>query len=196
MMQQVFRFASAVISIYMVVIFIRILLTWFRGANLGRAEEILSAVTDPYLNWFRRHLSVQFGAFDFSPVVAILALGLVNNIATQLAFAGTITLGYVAAMLVSAVWSVLSFFITFFLILSVVRLVGLLGGFDGGGRIWSVLEQIINPVLQPSVRPLLRGRFTTYRDSLLMFSGILVAVWIVGRIATGILIALAQAIPF
>lgn len=195
MIQQVFRFVSAIISLYMVVIFIRIIMTWFRGIDTGRAEAFLSSVTDPYLNWFRRNVPARFGALDFSPVVGILVLGLANSIASQLAIAGTITFAYILAIIVSAAWSVVSFFLTFFLILTVVRLVGIFAGADTGGRLWTVLEQIVNPALQFGVRPLLRGRFTSYRDSLLIFGGELLAVLIVGRLVANLLIRLVQQIP-
>jgi YggT family protein len=193
--QQIFRFVSAILSIYMMVIFVRIIMTWFSGFHNGRAQELLSRVTDPYLNWFRRNVPVHFGALDFSPVVGILALGLLNTISNQLAFAGTITFSFVLAIIVSALWSVVSFFLTFFLILAGIRLIGLLMNVDTSGRLWVVLEQIVNPALQTAVRPLLRGRFTSYRHSLLIFVGELVAVLIAGRLVTNLLIGLVQQIP-
>ena len=195
MIQQVFRFVSAVISLYMVVIFIRIIMTWFRGFDTGRAQEFLGSITDPYLNWFRRNLPVRFGALDFSPVMGVLVLGLLNSISSQLAFAGTITFSYVLAIIVSALWSVVSFFLTFFLILSGVRLAGILINADTGGRLWLVIEQIVNPALQAGVRPLLRGRFTSYRDSLLIFIAELVVILIAGRLVTTLLINLVRQIP-
>lgn len=195
MIQQVFRFVSAVLSLYMLVIFVRILLTWFRGMNTGRAQEVLGSITDPYLNWFRRNVPVRFGTLDFSPVVGILVLGLLNSISNQLAFAGTITFSFVLAIIVSALWSVISFFLTFFLILAGVRLVGMFVGANTSGRIWMVIEQIINPALQYTVRPFLRGRFTSYRDSLLIFAGVLIAILIAGRIVTNLLITLIRQIP-
>lgn len=196
MMQGIFRFVSALISVYMVIILIRILLTWFRGAHTNRAEEFLSSVTDPYLNWFRHNLPVRFGALDFSPVVAILILGLLNTVANQLAFAGTITFGFILAIIVSAVWSVISFFITLFLIAGIIRFIGIVANLDNGGRFWLVLEQLVNPAIQTVVRPLLRGRFTNYRDSLLIFNGILLALLIAGRLLVSFLVRLIENIPF
>ena len=195
-MQAIFRFISALLSIYMVVILIRVLLTWFRGVSLGRAEQVLASITDPYLNWFRRNIPIRIGMLDFSAVIGILALGLLNNISTQLAYAGTITFAFVLAMIVSAVWSIISFFLTFFLIIAVVRIVGIVAGLDGGGRFWQVLEQILNPMIQLAVRPFLRGRFTSYRDSLLIVSIALVGSLIVGRLITNVLIQLIGHLPF
>jgi YggT family protein len=195
MIQQIFRFVGTVISLYMMVILIRIIFTWFRGIHTGRAEQFLASLTDPYLNWFRRNVPVRFGALDFSPVVGILFLGLLNTVSNQLAFAGSITLSFVLAVLISAVWSAVSFFLTLFLIVAVIRLVGMIANLDHGGRFWIVVEQIINPVLQTTVRPFLRGRFTNYRDSLLIFIGILLGILILGRIGIGFLVRLVGLIP-
>jgi len=196
MIQQIFRFVSALVSLYMVVILIRIVLTWFRGMHTGRAEEFLASITDPYLNWFRRNVPVRLGALDFSPVVGILVLGLMNTIANQLAFAGTITFSFILAIIVSAIWSVISFFLTLFLIAAIIRLVGMLANMDSGGRFWIVLEQIVNPALQMTVRPFLRGRFTNYRDSLLFFIAVLIGILILGRVVISFLVGLIQQIPF
>jgi YggT family protein len=196
MIQQVFRFVSALLSLYMVVILVRVIMTWFRGIHTGRAEAFLASITDPYLDWFRRNVPVRFGALDFSAVVGILALGVLNTIANQLAFAGTITFGFVLAIIVSAVWSVVSFFLTLFLIAAGIRLVGMLANIDHGGRFWIILEQIVNPALQTTVRPFLRGRFTNYRDSLLIFIGIFLGALIAGRVLIGVLVGLIRQIPF
>ena len=64
-MQQVMRFISGALSVYMILIFIRVLMTWFQGANYGRAMEILRSVTDPYLYWFRRFPFLRAGSMDF-----------------------------------------------------------------------------------------------------------------------------------
>ncbi|MFA7565820.1 MAG: YggT family protein [Alkalispirochaeta sp.] len=195
MIQQVFRFLGTVISLYMMVILIRIIFTWFRGVHTGRAEQFLASITDPYLNWFRHHIPVRFGALDFSPVVGILVLGLFNTVANQIAFSGSITLGFVLAVIITALWSAFSFFLTLFLVVGIIRLVGMLANIDQGGRFWIVIEQIINPVLQATVRPFLRGRFTNYRDSLLIFIGVLVAVLILGRLGVGFLARVIGSMP-
>lgn len=197
MIQTVARLLSSVLTIYMMIIFVRIVMTWFSGVSYGRVYATLASVTDPYLNWFRVHTPIRFGMMDFSPVVGILALGVAQNVFTQLAIVGSVTVGYLLAVTISAIWSVVSFFGTIFLIMGVVRLVGMVAGLDArGGRLWLVLEQIVNPLLQVVVRPFLRGRFTSYRDSLMIFCGVLLAVLVAGRFAIALLVSLARQIPF
>jgi YggT family protein len=67
------------ISIYIALIIVRILLTWF--PTIGWMQQIasfLSVVTDPYLNLFRS-LIPPVGGFDFSTILAVVVLQLVQS---------------------------------------------------------------------------------------------------------------------
>jgi YggT family protein len=64
------------IRIYLAIIVVRLLLTWF--PNIDWMQQIvgfLSPVTDPYLNLFR--FVPPIGAIDISPMIAIVALQIV-----------------------------------------------------------------------------------------------------------------------
>jgi len=62
------------INIYLVLLFVRILLSWFQTAEwAGSIMGFLSPVTDPYLNIFRSVIP-PLGGIDFSPILAIFAL--------------------------------------------------------------------------------------------------------------------------
>lgn len=195
MIQPVMRVVSSAISIYMIVLFIRILMTWFQGVQHGRAMELLRRITDPYLNWFRRFGIFQFGNFDFSPVVAILTLSVLNTIAIQLANAGPITVGFVLALILSAVWSAFSFFVLFFLILTGIRLVGLLLRKDAG-HFWFVLDQILDSLVQRVSQPFMRGRFLSHRDGLLIFAGVDLAILLIGNPLIDLFTGLLLRLPF
>ncbi len=70
------------LNIYTVLLIVRVLLSWFQGS--GWAEQImsfLSPITDPYLNIFRS-LIPPLGGMDFSPILAFLALQLLQNLLT------------------------------------------------------------------------------------------------------------------
>jgi len=66
-------------TIYTILVFLRILLTWFEANDLGRPYRVISQMTDPYLNWFRV-LEFSYGGNGFSPLVAMAVLALINNI--------------------------------------------------------------------------------------------------------------------
>jgi YggT family protein len=73
--------------VYLVLIFIRIILSWIprmpynRWLNAG--VKFVSDVTDPYLNLFRRVLPpvrMGPGALDLSPIVATFVLIIVSSL--------------------------------------------------------------------------------------------------------------------
>lgn len=193
MLEPIMRVLSSALSIYMIVLFIRILMTWFQGIRHGKTMELLRKVTDPYLNWFRQFQIFRFGNFDFSPVVAILTLSVLNTVTIQLANAGAVTLGFILALILSAVWSAFSFFVLFFLILTVIRLIGLLLRKDAG-HFWFVLDQILDGLVQRVSQPFMRGRFLSHRDGLLILAGVNLAILLVGNpvvdLATGLFLRL------
>ena len=68
------------LNIYMVLMFVRILLSWFPNINwYDPPFSVLSQLTDPYLNLFRSFIP-PLGGIDFSAIIAIFVL----QIAAQL----------------------------------------------------------------------------------------------------------------
>lgn len=68
------------LQIYIVLLIIRILLTWFPTVNWSTPPfSWLSQITDPYLNLFRSIIP-PLGGMDFSPMLAILLLQVVSGI--------------------------------------------------------------------------------------------------------------------
>jgi YggT family protein len=62
------------INIYLLLIFVRILLSWFQTADWANTVmSFLSPITDPYLNLFRSVIP-PLGGMDFSPILAMFAL--------------------------------------------------------------------------------------------------------------------------
>jgi YggT family protein len=80
-------YLNTLLLLYMILIFIRILLSWIPripyNRYLAAFLKFVSDVTDPYLNLFRRILPpvrMGGGALDLSPIVAIFVLVIVNTI--------------------------------------------------------------------------------------------------------------------
>jgi YggT family protein len=77
--------------VYLVLIFVRIILTWIPRIPYNRwlngFLKFVSDVTDPYLNLFRRILPpvrLGPGALDLSPIVATFVLIIVSSLVTKL----------------------------------------------------------------------------------------------------------------
>ena len=76
------NFITVFISVYVLIIFAYIIMYWVRlpySPWLDRVQRFLYDVCDPYLRIFRRLLP-SFGAFDFSPIVAVLSLFLIDRV--------------------------------------------------------------------------------------------------------------------
>ena len=76
------RFLDAVYYVYLLVIFLYILMSWFRlpyNRWLSRLQQFLHDVVNPYLAIFRRFLpALRLGGMglDLSPIVAIFVLSI------------------------------------------------------------------------------------------------------------------------
>jgi YggT family protein len=84
-------YVSTLALVYLVLIFIRIIMSWVPrmpyNRYLSAALKFVSDVTDPYLNIFRRILPpvrLGGGALDLSPIVATFVLIIVSSIVANL----------------------------------------------------------------------------------------------------------------
>ena len=85
------HYVSTLITVYIVLIFIRILMGWFTRIPYYRALDVflrfVTEVTDPYLRIFRRFIPMVRlgpGALDLSPIVAVLVLSIVGGLVVRL----------------------------------------------------------------------------------------------------------------
>lgn len=82
-------YVSTLITVYVIVIFVRILMSWVRlpyNRWLSAFLEFVTDVTDPYLRLFRRVLPlvrIGPGAIDISPMIATIVLIVVGGIVTS-----------------------------------------------------------------------------------------------------------------
>jgi YggT family protein len=75
-------FVNVFIVLYSIVLIAYILMSWVRlpySVALDRIQRFLYDVSEPYLRIFRRILPMA-GGFDFSPLIALLALGAINRL--------------------------------------------------------------------------------------------------------------------
>ncbi|MBI9108308.1 MAG: YggT family protein [Spirochaetales bacterium] len=188
---------SAVLSVYMIILIIRVMLTWFKTSQNSQIFRYLAAITDPYLNWFRRFSVLKFGMLDFSPIVAFVILGFVINIFNSIAAYGKITVGIILALLVNGIWSIISFILILFIILTVIRLISstiATGGFLSSMSVG--IDSIIEPITTWVRKTIFRNKFTPYTTQLGISIAILLVLYIAGRFLFPYLTNLAVALPF
>jgi YggT family protein len=177
---------GGVTSLYMILIFIRILLGWFPGTLRGGPAGILCGITDPYLDWFRRFPRLRFGSLDLSPIVALGLLSVVNNIFTTLGRYGSVSLALILAMLVSAAWSALSFILGFCILILVLRLIAFLSNRNVYQSFWGIIDAFSRPINYRINRFIFRNRLVRYETGLIVSIAVLLGI----RILLGILIRL------
>jgi YggT family protein len=82
------------LSIYTVLLIVRILLSWFPNVDwFSPPFSVLSQLTDPYLNLFRSIIP-PLGGIDLSPILAFLLLSLVRTGLQEFAIAVSSSYAY------------------------------------------------------------------------------------------------------
>lgn len=195
-MVAVAKILGTIISIYMILIFARVILTWFSGVNFGKPFYMLATITDPYLNYFRRFQFLRMGGVDFSPVAGLLVLVVFLNIFNTIAMYGKITVGIILAIILNALWSAVSFLITLFIILIVIRFFASLMKANTVHPFIRTIDYIITPLLNWIHKNFFKKRFLTLQTGLAIAGASLLALSILGNIIFSRLAVLLQSLPF
>ena len=195
-MAQLMRVLSFFVSVYMLIVVIRIVLTWFSGIGHSGFQSAVARITDPYLNWFRRFPFLRMGFLDLSPIAALGVLSLVNRVFGALARYGRITIGIILAMAVQVLWGALSFFLGFLIIVLVLRLAAFLAKADNSGPFWSVVDNLSQPVLFRINSILFKDRIVNLLHALIISIVCLGLIHLVLRILVSLLSGLLARLPF
>lgn len=178
-MQLIFGALATVVSIYSLLILIRIILSWFGNSVYGRPVDILNRITDPYLDWWRKKLNLRVGILDLSAVAGIVALSVLQNIFYRISLFGSISLGIILAVIITAAWSVVSFILGFFIIVLIIRLIGYLINANTFSSFWQIVDSISQPVLYKLNRIMFGKRISNY------LTGIILSIIVLAVLLTG-----------
>ena len=110
-----------IFSLYTMLIVVNIILKWLYPNSNGRGSRMIFQVTDPFLNFFRKLRISRIGYIDISPLLAVMALSIINQILGRIRELGTITIWAVIAIIISSVWNVIMTLLLAVLIVAVVR---------------------------------------------------------------------------
>jgi YggT family protein len=180
---------------YLVLLSVRIALTWFAGRDFGRPGRWLTALTDPYLGLFSRVGFLHRGGFDLSPVAALLALVIALDLVSGLLAYGRITLGFFLAALLLALWSGARFLAGFYLVLALLRAVALRFRFLPAAPAWAAVDRLLQPVASAVARLLGRPRRLGMAQALVLAAGALLVLLLLGEFGVRRLAALFLAFP-
>ena len=183
------------ISIYMMIIFIRIILTWFSWLRDSQIRDVLARITDPYINLFRRFTFLRIGYIDLSPMAAIVVLSLVNRFLTTLAFHGRITIGITLALVLQAVWGLVSVVLGFLIIVLILRLVAHFMKLDVYSPFWRVVDSISQPVSYKIIRTIFKDRIIHFTNAIIISIASLFAAYLILRVLVMFISGILMGLP-
>jgi YggT family protein len=70
---------SSVLQIYLWVVIIAAVMSWFEPNPYNPIVRVIYSLTEPAFDWVRRHIPVSFGGLDFSPMIVMIAIWLVQS---------------------------------------------------------------------------------------------------------------------
>jgi len=190
------RIVSVVVSIYMLLCIVRIFFSWMPSLMTTKWGRLIAGLTDPYLELFRPIALFRTPNVDFSPIVALAVLSVVNNLFVTLSYAVRITLGFILSLLLDAAWSAVSFLLGFFLVVVFIRIIGFVARLATLHPLWQILDGIINPLLFRVNTLIYRGRAVQYLQGLI--TGFVVVLFVrgLGGWIVRLLTSLLMSLPF
>jgi YggT family protein len=133
---------------------------------------------------------------DFSPIVALAVLSVLNNLLMTLSYALRITVGFILSLLLDAGWSAISFLLGFFLVIALIRIVGVIARIATLHPLWQILDSLINPLLFRINKLIYRGRAVEYLQGLITGFVVILVVRALGGVVVRLLTSLLMSLPF
>lgn len=166
-LQQLFSIISMLLSVYSLLIFARIILSWFSHRPEHEIIRILLRITDPYLDFFRRYTPLRIGMLDFSVLVAIIVLNMLLFFSQEIARRGMLHPLVIVKYAVTSVLGVISFLFFILIIVFIVRIVMMFLGKSRTSRAAMYMDQFLTPIVTVIVKPF-ASRPITYRTGLII----------------------------
>jgi YggT family protein len=73
-------FISSLLTLYFWVVIIAAVMTWIEPNPYNPIVRFIYSVTEPVFEWIREHLPVVFGGIDFSPLVVIFGIQIIQQV--------------------------------------------------------------------------------------------------------------------
>ena len=197
MIRLILSILSGALSIYTLICFVYIIMSWLPGVKFTKFGRVVSSICEPYMNLFSRRGWFRFGNIDFSPILSIGLLSVASSVLSGIQATGRIWFGYILGTIVSLLWNIISTLLTLFTILILVRWIVLLinHGQTSYNSIWNQIDGMLNNVVYK-----ISGTFVkknhNYQTSLLISWITLIIISIVTGLLIKLLIHLCLSIPF
>ncbi len=157
-----------VFSLYTMLIVVDIILKWIYPGPRGRGTRMISQLTDPFLNFFRKFKISRIGYIDLSPLLAVLTLSIINQILGRIRELGSITLPAVAAIIISSVWNVIMTLLLAVLVVAVVRYLFLLFTTNKLNSFANTCDQFFIPLSSRIASVFIKNASSSYQLNLII----------------------------
>lgn len=197
-MNVIFGIIATVLTIYSLLCFFRIILTWIPEMSYSKAAQFLAGICDPYMNIFRGIKWLKMGSFDFSPALGLCLLGAFSSLFKMLSNGGMISIGMIIAMGIQIISSIISSLLTFIIIVFAVRLLVILmnrNNYNPSSFMLNQLDSSISPLVYRIAKTFTAGRNLTYKTALIVSIVSLVAANIIFTFISNILINIVANLP-
>ena len=197
MIQTILSILAAVLSIYTLLCFIYILMSWFPGAKFTKFGHIMTAICEPYMGLFRKMSFLRIGNIDFSPIVSLGILSLASAILAGIQHTGRIFLGGIIGTIINSLWGIASSIVGIFTLLIFIRWIVLLinkgrTSYESG---WNQVDMILNKMSYKIAGTITKSGLS-YQKSLLLSWIILLATLVIGHFLIALLVNLCYRLPF
>jgi len=162
-----------VFSIYIILIFIRILFAWLRPNMFNPIVRFVYRLTDPYLKLFAGLRFLKIGALDFSPILAFYVLYLLQELCYNVILRGHITPELLLTLIITLCFRFVYFILFIFMITVALRFIFGLIHMKGNNVLVSAVYSISEPAVKP-FRNLLRIQHERGIDVAALFSLVVV----------------------
>ena len=197
-MNVIFGIIATVLTIYSLLCFFRIILTWIPEMSYSKAAQFLAGICDPYMNIFRGIKWLRMGSFDFSPALGLCLLGAFSSLFKMLSNGGMISIGMIIAMGIQIISSIISSLLTFIIIVFAVRLLVILmnrNNYNPSSFMLNQLDSSMSPLVYRIAKTFTAGRNLTYKTALIVSIVSLVAANIIFTFISNILINIVANLP-
>ena len=198
-MSVILSLLSAVLTVYTVLCFINIIMSWLPGVKFTAFGKFISSITDPYLTFFSKWRFLTIGHIDFSPIISIGLLSLASSILGGIQSTGRIYFGGILATIIYMLWNIVSSILSIFLLFIIIRWIMLLvsKGNSSYSSPWNQIDSFLQSFSYKVAETFSKNTFSmTYKKSLLITWITLLVLLLLGNFLIRILVGLCYKMPF
>ncbi len=168
---RVFELLKYFVEFYMLVVSLRVILSWFAGGINNQGIEVLRRFTDPYLNVFRRVRILRVGLLDLSPLLGIYLLVFLSSLLTRFS-QGNISLAVTLYTLFETALGGISSLASLFTVITVIRIIGLFVHASSIEHLWYRIDAFLQPMINKLTTTIIPKRNIPYGTALGLFLGV------------------------